>query len=130
MRSSCKNSRYQWGQQTEHRACQWFLTQYPGCRLLAQNYRCRGGEIDLIFETWVASEKQWELVFVEVRARACRGWVNGIQSLTLKKQACLKRAIAFFLAQYKGSARTLRVSLLAWDGFSWTYFPDLWSMGG
>ncbi|MCM2279367.1 MAG: YraN family protein [Oligoflexia bacterium] len=88
--------------------------------LLARNFRCKAGEIDLVFE-----ERGVELVFVEVRCRLKGGWVDGVSSVTFGKQRRLKRAIAQFLARYRGQARSARVDLLAWDGKAWEHLRDL-----
>jgi putative endonuclease len=115
------HSSYLQGQEAENLALHWFLQNRPA-RLLARNFRIRGGEIDLIFEEHSQTP---ELVFVEVRMRALEGWVNGAESLSQSKQKHLKRAIEMFLLTYRGPAQALRVDLLSWDGKSWTHIPNL-----
>jgi putative endonuclease len=88
-------------------------------RLLARNFRWRGGEIDIILEE--QTEKAGiELVFVEVRSRSLKTWVSGIESVSVPKQFRLRRTIERFLANYRGPARSVRVDILAWDGEKWT----------
>lgn len=56
-----------------------------GYRLVARNYRCKAGEIDLIFF------EGRKLVFVEVRSsREARAWVG--DSVGFRKQRKLRRA--------------------------------------
>lgn len=61
-----------------------------GLKILARNYRCRGGEIDLICRDGAA------LVFVEVRLRTHRGYGGAAESITTAKQ----RRIAFAARHY------------------------------
>jgi putative endonuclease len=63
-----------------------------GLELLARNYRCRYGEIDLI-----ARDGQ-TLVFVEVRMRGSNDYGGAAASITAGKQTKLVRAARHFLA--------------------------------
>lgn len=111
--------RHQTGKTAEDQALEWFTTKRKAT-LIARNFRCRWGEIDLIFLD------NDELVFIEVRARASKGWVNGAESVTPAKQRRLKKTADYFLNSYKGKAKSVRFDLLAWDGTTWTYIPNLW----
>jgi len=53
------------------------LLERRGWRLVARNYRCRGGEIDLIMRDCAGV-----LVFVEVRARARSDFGGAAESIT------------------------------------------------
>lgn len=65
-----------------------------GLRLVARNFRVRGGEIDLIMRDGPA------LVFIEVRARA-RGTFGGAgASITTHKQRRIILAARHWLARY------------------------------
>lgn len=78
------------GQAAEARAAAYLAGQ--GLGLVARNWRCRGGEIDLIL---------WDgpvLVFVEVRARRGAGFGGAAASITAAKQARLLRAAQLYLA--------------------------------
>ena len=61
-------------------------------RLVERNYRCRGGEIDLIFQHGGA------LVFVEVRLRRSANFGGAAASVTRTKQARIMRAARHYLA--------------------------------
>jgi len=68
-----------------------FLTT-RGLTIVARNYRCRGGEIDLI-----ARDREM-LVFVEVRLRSGRAFGGAAASITHAKRLRLKRAAGLYLA--------------------------------
>ncbi len=102
------------GSRGEDLALKWFLGSRPGSRLLARNFRCKQGEIDLIF--W--EEPLAQLVFVEVRYRTERAWVGALASITWTKRQRLRRAIEVFLAREGARfarARGLRLDVLALD---------------
>lgn len=63
--------------------------------LLQRNYRCRGGEIDLIMRDGAT------VVFVEVRMRASPAFGGAAESITLGKQRKLLRAARHYLASLK-----------------------------
>jgi putative endonuclease len=109
----------EFGRDAEERALLYFSAQ-PGVRLLDRNYRFRGGEIDLIFED------RDELVFIEVRARAAGGLVQGFETLDWKKRHRLERVIRHYLARYRGTAKRLRLDVLSWDGKAWTHLRNAW----
>ncbi len=65
-----------------------------GLKLLARNYRCRGGEIDLILRDGA------DLVFVEVRERASGGFGGAAASITATKQARIRLAAQHYLLRH------------------------------
>lgn len=65
-----------------------------GLKLLARNYRCRGGEIDLILKDGAV------LVFVEVRARSGAGFGGAAASITAAKQARIQLAAQHYLTRH------------------------------
>jgi len=67
-----------------------FLTN-SGLKLVAQNYHCRYGEIDLIMQ------EANTLVFIEVRLRSNRQFGGAGDSITAKKQQKLIAAAQHFL---------------------------------
>jgi len=66
--------------------------QARGLKIVARNYRCRGGEIDLI-----ASDGD-TLIFVEVRLRSGVAFGGAVESITSAK----KRRLTFAAAHYLG----------------------------
>lgn len=63
-----------------------------GLAILARNYRCRYGEIDLIARDGAV------LVFVEVRMRSSAAYGGAAASITHAKQEKLRRAARHYLA--------------------------------
>ncbi|MEJ0001363.1 MAG: YraN family protein [Verrucomicrobiota bacterium] len=67
------------------------LLRKAGLRLLARNWRCRHGEIDLV------AEEGATLVFAEVRYRRNRRYGGAAESVTAAKQARLVAAARLYL---------------------------------
>ena len=68
--------------------------QRQGLTLLAQNYSCRFGEIDLIMRDGRT------LVFVEVRLRSNSGFTSAADSIHAHKQQKLIRTAQFYLQSH------------------------------
>lgn len=81
------------GDAAEERALNYL--QQHGLTLVARNFRCKGGEIDLILQD------RGDLVFVEVRQRASRTYGGAAASVTARKQARLIVAAQTFLQRYR-----------------------------
>lgn len=72
-----------------------------GLKLLARNYRCRLGELDLVMQHGV------HIVVVEVRARTNRRFATPAQSIDTRKRQRLRNAARHFVMrnpQYHGRA--------------------------
>lgn len=67
------------------------LLRRAGLRVLARNWRCRHGEIDLV------AEEGATLVFAEVRYRRDERYGGAAESVTAAKQARLVAAARFYL---------------------------------
>lgn len=102
------------GRRIEELFRRW-LCRKPGVRILVQNFRCKAGEIDLIFE------EEGVLVFLEIRARR-RNWVSAFETVTQRKRSRILKTAQVFLAQYRGSAREIRFDLATWDEGRFVYF--------
>ncbi|MGH8727475.1 MAG: YraN family protein [Burkholderiales bacterium] len=83
------------GDAAETEALQHLVSQ--GLKLLARNYRCRFGEIDLILEDGAT------LVFVEVRKRTGSGFGGAVDSITAAKRARLVATAKHYLSRRKSS---------------------------
>lgn len=85
-----------------------------GLSLVERNFRCKGGEIDLIMHHQAA------LVFVEVRKRADNRHGGAAASVTAAKQARLILAAQVYLQRYKNPP-ACRFDVVAIDGaaLSW-----------
>lgn len=68
------------------------LLRRAGLRILARNWRCRFGEIDLV------AEEGATLVFAEVRLRRDTAYGGAAESITAAKRARLLAAARLYLA--------------------------------
>ena len=80
------------GMAAEQAAADFLVAQ--GLQLLARNYRCRGGEIDLILRDGAS------LVFVEVRERGGSGFGGAAASITATKQTRIRLAAQHYLVRH------------------------------
>jgi putative endonuclease len=82
-----------------------------GLVLVARNFRCRVGEIDLVMRD------RGTLVFVEVRQRRSALFGSASESVTPAKQRRLRAAAALFVAWHPSlGAMPMRFDLVALDG--------------
>jgi putative endonuclease len=65
-----------------------------GLALVARNYNCRYGELDLVMRD------DGVVVFVEVRYRSASGFGDGVDSISAAKRSKLVRAASAFLAEH------------------------------
>lgn len=101
------------GQLAEQKALAYLVNQ--GLRLLAQNYSCRLGEIDLIMR-----EGSY-LVFVEVRSRTNPHFGGGIASITYaKRQKIMATATHYLMVHGLLDKNPLRFDVVSIDGKSGT----------
>lgn len=86
------------------------LLERRGWRLVSRNYRCRGGEIDLIMR-----DRDGVLVFVEVRARRRADFGGALQSITAAKRRRLILAARHYLL--RRPAGRCRFDVIAFEGW-------------
>jgi len=67
------------GHQKEQQAKHWLTQQ--GIKIIAENFRCKGGEIDLI-----GLNTQNQLIFFEVKYRKQTNYGNPAETVTHQKQ--------------------------------------------
>ena len=65
--------------------------QQKGCCLIAKNFNCRMGEVDLI------CSEQTALLFIEVRYRQQKAYGSALESVNFYKQKKIKKAAQYFL---------------------------------
>lgn len=100
----------QQGRLAEADACALLLR--AGHRLIAQNFLCRAGEIDII-----SVNHHGKLVFTEVRWRRNRHYGGASASVSAQKQAKLIKTAAFFLRQHPHYATfCIRFDVIAYSG--------------
>ena len=81
------------GQHGEQMAVQFLQRQ--GYRIQHQNYRCRGGEVDIV--AWDGPT----LVFIEVKARDGRKFGDGAEAVTAMKQRRIARLAMDYIARHR-----------------------------
>lgn len=85
------------GQHFERYAARWLEAQ--GLEIVARNFRCRGGEIDLVAREGRA------LIFVEVRARSASRYASAAASVDRRKQQRLLRAARYYLSKHPAASQ-------------------------
>jgi putative endonuclease len=113
----------EFGRACEEGALKYFVEKFQA-RLVARNYRCKMGELDLIFE--VDNEHGCDLVIVEVRGRMGNAMVNAIESVGPKKLLRIQNSVRHFIMKYNGPARSVRLDVVAWDDRSLNHIRDVW----
>lgn len=88
--------------------------QRQGWLILARNWRCRAGEIDL-----VARDPDGVVVICEVKARRGRGYGTPLEAITYAKARRLRELAAAWAREQGGGVPDLRVDAL---GILW--HPD------
>lgn len=91
----------------EDLACRHLQAQ--GFAILARNYRCRSGEVDIVARDGEVT------VFVEVKERSGRSHGEGYESVTLGKRQRIVRAARLFAAAHGLSERPLRFDVVSID---------------
>jgi putative endonuclease len=88
-----------------------------GLSLVERNFRCKGGEIDLVMR------ERGTLVFVEVRKRADTAYGGAAASVTARKQARLITAAQVYLQRYR-MPPPCRFDVVAIDGASMDWLKN------
>lgn len=78
------------------------LLEQAGYRIVARNFHCRGGELDLV------AQKGEILAFVEVRTRRKGGMVSAVESVTPAKRKKIVAAAYAFLEQNPALAASMQ----------------------
>ena len=105
---SSKDTTSRTGQDAENQAAQFLAGQ--GLTLVARNYRCRGGEIDLVCRDGAT------LVFVEVRLRSDPRFGGAAASVTVAKQGRIALAAQHYLAAHRLHDAPCRFDCVLIDG--------------
>ncbi len=97
------------GARAETLALRWLRRQ--GLELVARNFRCRYGEIDLLMQDGGM------LVVIEVRCRAGASLTSAAQTVDTRKQRRLMRTALAFVAGHRAyEASPLRFDVIGIDG--------------
>jgi len=95
----------QLGKDGESKAKSWL--EEKGFRLIAENYRCPLGEIDLICQ-----DKDF-FVFIEVKTRKSLNFGDGAESVDFRKQARIQKAAQYFMKSKKLHDRPFRFDVIS-----------------
>ncbi len=97
------------GAQGESMACR--LLEKQGYRILARNFRCRGGEIDVIAQDGEV------VVFIEVKERCDASHGAACEAVTREKRRRIIHAARFFAARQGLSEGWIRFDVVSidWD---------------
>lgn len=96
------------GDNAESAACNYLVAQ--GLKLLARNFRCRGGEIDLVMQ------HHDSLVFVEVRYRKRTDYGHAAETVTRTKQQRVIRCAQFYMSRHGGWNMAARFDVVSIEG--------------
>ncbi|HEX2932858.1 MAG TPA: YraN family protein [Candidatus Binatia bacterium] len=105
---SLNNAKQELGKEGERVAEQYLKKK--GYKLIERNYRCAGGELDLI----VLDRRV--VVFVEVKTRTGQGFGSPIEAVEFHKQRKMIQAAQYFLTDKKLHQRDARFDVI---GVSW-----------
>ncbi|HEV8564490.1 MAG TPA: YraN family protein [Actinomycetota bacterium] len=94
------NDRGALGSAGEDAAARWY--EERGYRILARNWRCRIGELDLV------AARDDLLVICEVKTRAGAGFGGGYEAVTAKKQAKIRAVAEAFLGSIAVEPNSIR----------------------
>ena len=97
------------GQRGEHLAARWL--ERKGYRILARNFRVRGGEGDLVCRDGDC------LVFVEVKTRTAGGLGYPEDAVQREKQRRLLRAVNLYLVQLPQPPAQYRIDVVSIERF-------------
>lgn len=98
------------GDDYEQKAVEYLVTK--GLEVLAQNYHCRGGEIDII------AKDDEQLVFIEVKYRKSQAYGLPEEMVFSRKQKKLTIAAKHYLSQHCDNWPDCRFDVIAISGDS------------
>lgn len=96
------------GDEAELLACEYLSKR--GLRLLTRNYRCRGGEIDLIMQ------HDDSLVFIEVRYRKNIGYGRAAETITVNKQRRIIHCAQVYMQRHRAWNAPARFDVVSIEG--------------
>jgi putative endonuclease len=100
------------GQRGEEAAARWY--ENNGYRVIARNWRCAQGEIDLLCAR-VDPAGRTTLVVCEVKARTSSSHGHPLEAVTSAKQARLRRLATVFLRNQDVRNQDVRYDLVRFD---------------
>ena len=99
------DARHALGKSGEDSVARWYVAR--GWSVVARNFRCRYGEIDLIVA------RRGELVFCEVKARRGQSFGDAFEKVDYRRQGRLRRAAVHWLSLEPRGAANIRFDVAA-----------------
>ena len=86
-----------------------------GCKILARNYHCGSGEVDLIVLDRTTRKRLGAetLAFIEVKTRSSDQYTDPQSAVDRRKQQHLQRAAQHYLARHKTHDLSVRFDIVA-----------------
>ena len=113
------------GQEAEASAGRFLESE--GYRVLARNWTCRFGELDLVVE------RKDVLAFVEVRMRSTAAWGDPAHTVSVAKQRRVVKAALHFLMAHRMPPRVIRFDVISivgrGEGAELEHIPDAFDAG-
>src|SRR4051794_38335638 len=97
------------GRAAEEQAARWYRSR--GYVVLARNWRCRDGELDLALQR----RRDRVVVVCEVKARRSAAYGTAAEAVGPRKQAQVRRVARRFLAEHDLRPGGVRFDVAAWD---------------
>ena len=111
------------GQHYEEKAAEYL--QQQGYRIIERNYRCRGGEIDII--AW----HEAYLVFVEVKYRATKGSGEPVAAVDFNKQKKICSVAKWYMMERKyGDDTKCRFDVVGIQAFDTQVYQNAFDFTG
>lgn len=85
--------------------------QTEGLQIIARNFACKSGEIDII-----ALDAQKTLIFVEVKQRANATFGGGVAAVNIAKQKRIALAAIFYIKKNKPVYKGIRFDIISITG--------------
>ena len=79
-----------------------------GMRVLARNWRCREGELDIVAMDWTK-----RLHFCEVKTRSGVGYGSGAESVTIAKRRRIRRLAQLWLSEFTQGWHELQFDVIS-----------------
>ncbi len=96
-----------------------------GWSLVRKNYRCKAGEIDLIFK-----DRQGVVVFMEVKYRSSSGYGTAQEAVDGRKQQRIVKSALYFIKENGLQGRDLRFDVAAMTPAGLEHIPNAFSAEG
>ncbi len=108
-----KKREFDLGQQGEDLACKFLA--YQGIKILARNYRCPHGEIDIVaFDKNTTSHFGSNcIIFAEVKTRKSDKYTSPASAVNEAKRRKIKKTAAYYLTHHRSGEMSVRYDIVS-----------------